>query len=255
MKTIRDLYDLAQHVGAYRTDRTDPVDDVVASIQRRLYKDTTCGIGFAHHPPALCTVGDREATYVLRWERSILGPRVVSWRFRGGKARPARDLPDHVCDYLMLTRMEYPTLRPEGGGLDDTTGKEPAYPYDPWAVSAAGENVRVLRRVERAGRLYLTLRLAAPVRRMDKGSVSVAGYCEGTDAGCPDHSLDFPFSPGEFDTMVEAADQDGCDLWDDSHGCEDCATHHGIPVEDGVPMDACPVWEACPSCEGHGIVL
>lgn len=252
---IRDLYDLAAHVGAYRTERTDPVDDVVASIGRRLYKDTTCGIGFAYEPPALRTVGHRDATYVLRWEHSILGPRVVSWRYRGGKARAPRDLPQHVCDYLILTRMEYPTLRPEGGGLDDTAGAQRTYPYDPWTLPVTGEKTSVLRRSERAGRLYLTVRIAGPVRRMSKGSVSVAGYCEGTDMECPEHGLDFPFSPGEFYAMVEAADQDGCALWDDTHGCEDCATHLGIPVEDGVPAEPCPVWKACPSCEGHGIVL
>jgi len=255
MKTIRDLYDLAQHVGAYRCDRTETLDDVVSSIRRRLFKDTTCGVGFAYDPPALRTVGHREATYVLVWEQSILGPRVVWWRKQGGRRQQSSTLPQHVCDYLLLTRLEYPTLRPEGGGADDVSGVERVYPYNPWALSAAGENVHILARSERRGRLYLTLRLAGPVRRMGKGSVSVAGYCEGTDAECPNHALDFPFSPGAFYAMVEAADQDGCDLWDETHGCEDCATHHGIPVEDGVPVDVCPVWKACPSCEGHGIVL
>lgn len=252
---IRDLYDLAAYVGVYRCERTYPLESIVSGIARRLYKDTTCGIGFAYHPPALRTVGHREATYVLCWEHSILGPRVVSWRTRGSKRREARALPEHVCDYLLLDRLEYPTLRPEGGGLDDTSGVQRTYPYDPWTLSPQGENVRVLRRVERAGRLYLTLRLAAPVRRMDKGSVTVSGYCEGTDADCPEHGLDFPFSEGEFDAVVEAADADGCDLWDDTHGCEDCATHLGIPVEDGVPAEPCPVWKECPSCEGQGVAL
>lgn len=252
---IRDLYDLAAHAGAYCTDRTETVDNVVSSIRRRLYKDTACGIGFAYYPPARRVVGHREATYILCWEPSVLGPRVVSWRTRGGKRREGRDLPQHVCDYLLLTRMEYPTLRPEGGGLDDTSGTQPTYPYDPWTLSAQGENASILRRGERAGRLYLTVRLPSPVHRMDKGSVSVSGYCEGTDADCPEHGLDFPFSEGAFDATVEAADADGCALWDYTHGCEDCAPHYGIPVEDGVPTEPCPVWKACPTCEGQGVAL
>jgi len=252
---IRDLYDLAAHVGVYRCERTYPLESIVSGIARRLYKDTTCGIGFAYHPPARRVVGHREATYVLCWEPSVLGPRVVSWRTRGGKRREARDLPQHVCDYLLLTRMEYPTLRPEGGGLDDTSGTQPAYPYDPWTISAQGETVSILRRVERGGRLYLTVRLPSPVHRMDKGSVSVAGYCEGTDTDCPDYRLDFPFSALAFDGWVAQADEDGCDLWDDTHGCEDCAPHYGVPVEDGVPTEPCPVWEGCPTCKGHWIIL
>jgi hypothetical protein len=99
------------------------------------------------------------------------------------------------------------------------------------------------------------LRTAAPVQRMDRGSVSVAGYCEGTDGACADHTLAFPFTAAAFDAAVEAADRDGCDLWDDTHGCEACAEHYGVPVEDGVPVHPCSVWTACPSCEGHGIAL
>ena len=250
MTTIHDLYDLAQYVSAYRCDRTETLDDVVSSIGRRLYEDTACGIGFAYHAPASHTVGYREVTYVLVWEHSILGPRVVWWRKRGGRRQQASTLPQHVCDYLLLTRLEYPTLRPEGGGSDDVSGVERAYPYDPWSLSAAGENVHILARSERRGRLCLTLRLAAPVRRMDKGSVSVAGYCEGTDGACAARTLAFPFTAAAFDAAVEAADRDGCDLWDDTHGCEACAEHYGVPVE-----DECPVWKACPSCEGHGILL
>jgi hypothetical protein len=255
MTTIHDLYDLADHLGVASSDPEYRLESIEAGIRSRLFKDTACGIGFAYHAPASHTVGYREVTYVLVWEHSILGPRVVWWRKRGGRRQQSSTLPQHVCDYLLLTRLEYPTLRPEGGGSDDVSGVERAYPYDPWSLSAAGENVHILARSERRGRLYLTLRLAAPVRRMDKGSVSVAGYCEGTDAECGDHTLAFPFTAAAFDAAVEAADRDGCDLWDDTHGCGACAEHYGVPVEDGVPADECPVWKACPSCEGHGIVL
>ena len=52
--------------------------------------------------------------------------------------------------------------------------------------------------------------------------VTLTGYCEGSDRWCPPHSLDFPFSKEEFDAAVDEADRDGCDTWDETHGCAEC---------------------------------
>jgi len=61
---------------------------------------------------------------------------------------------------------------------------------------------------------------------VDQGGprVSVAGYAEGAgDAYCEPIRLTFPIDLGEFDAAVERADQEGCDLYDESH-CPNCGT-------------------------------
>lgn len=46
--------------------------------------------------------------------------------------------------------------------------------------------------------------------------VSVVGYAEGSgDAECPEHRLYFPFTIEEWCDAVEAADQEGCELWEE----------------------------------------
>lgn len=72
--------------------------------------------------------------------------------------------------------------------------------------------------------------------------VSVAGYCEGTDAECDPHELLFPFKPEEFDAAVQEADADGCALWDDTHGCDECGLDGAINAD-------------CEACGGEGQIL
>jgi hypothetical protein len=73
-------------------------------------------------------------------------------------------------------------------------------------------------------------------------SVIVSGYCEGTDAECQSRELVFPFTPEEFDAEVEAADQDGIDLWNETHGCERCGMG-GVVNPD------------CKGCGGEGVII
>ena len=80
--------------------------------------------------------------------------------------------------------------------------------------------------------------------------VSVAGYTEGVDATPPPRVLRFPFEEDAFDAAVEAADEDGCALWDETHGCENCGTG-----ESGVFNGLKPVDPLCETCEGGGAVF
>jgi hypothetical protein len=76
----------------------------------------------------------------------------------------------------------------------------------------------------------------------DGKSISISGYCEGTDAECVSRELRFPFTPEEFDEQVEAADQDGNNLWNETHGCDECGMGGAVNPE-------------CKSCGGEGIIL
>lgn len=52
--------------------------------------------------------------------------------------------------------------------------------------------------------------------------VSVAGYAEGSgDAECQEHRLYFPFTIEEWGEALEAADQEGCDLWEECNADDD----------------------------------
>lgn len=77
--------------------------------------------------------------------------------------------------------------------------------------------------------------------------ISVEGYCEGDVGDCEAHELEFPFLGVELDEAVERADQDGCDLWDETHGCECC----GEPNEHGHIA----VNPDCKECGGAGRVI
>jgi hypothetical protein len=77
--------------------------------------------------------------------------------------------------------------------------------------------------------------------------VILTGYCEGTDAECPAHELTFPFTDKEWNETVELADKDGCELWDETHGCEDCG-------EEDVFGNR-PINPECKSCNGLGNVI
>ncbi len=56
------------------------------------------------------------------------------------------------------------------------------------------------------------------------GGVSVCGYAEGADAECEAHVLDYPFNITEFYVQLEAADQEGCDLFDEWNAEEEDTT-------------------------------
>ncbi len=47
--------------------------------------------------------------------------------------------------------------------------------------------------------------------------VTVAGFAEGSDAECPPHALDYPFSAEEFEAAITEADTEGCEAFDDAN--------------------------------------
>jgi len=55
-----------------------------------------------------------------------------------------------------------------------------------------------------------------------KDYISVNGYAEGSgDAECPEHRLYFPFKISEFDSALEEADREGCELFEECNEFED----------------------------------
>lgn len=91
-----------------------------------------------------------------------------------------------------------------------------------------------------------------------KGGIILAGYCEGTDRECPSYEMNYPFEANDFWKTVEQADKDGCELWNQTHGCEKCWPNGTVddvgntfePGEIGGPVNP-----DCQNCQGFGIVL
>lgn len=87
----------------------------------------------------------------------------------------------------------------------------------------------------------------------DLGGVSVSGYCEGDVGECPDRRLAWGFWADDFDAQVAAADQDGIDLWNATHGCHECAGETEDAWEEYAGQTF--VRQDCPGCGGKGVVL
>lgn len=52
--------------------------------------------------------------------------------------------------------------------------------------------------------------------------VSITGYAENSgDAECPEHRLYFPFTIEEWNSALEQADAEGCELWDECNSEDD----------------------------------
>lgn len=83
----------------------------------------------------------------------------------------------------------------------------------------------------------------------EDGPITLAGYCEGVDIDCIPYTLNYPFSADEFWKDVDNADNDGIELWNDTHGCEHC--YSGLEGE----YDYTPIDPNCNHCHGEGVIL
>ncbi len=43
--------------------------------------------------------------------------------------------------------------------------------------------------------------------------VEIAGYAEGADAECPVHVIEYPFDAQRFWSVLQRADDEGCEMW------------------------------------------
>lgn len=82
---------------------------------------------------------------------------------------------------------------------------------------------------------------------IEGNTVLIGGYCEGSDRELELHRIDFPFNYKDFSAIVDEADQEGVDTWNETHGCEFC----GEQDEYGdVEIN-----KDCQACEGHGVII
>lgn len=179
---IRNLADLAEYVGAAEPN--------IKSIERRLYKDTECGVSFGIAQVAQPS-RNVERTFTVRWTQAITGWMVAAWR-QGHGPKQARDgMPEALRLYLDL----------------DSRGR---VAYDPTNIEAP----EIVKRTPAPfGGLWMTVRINVQINKRKPG-IYVAGYAEGSDAQPAPYYLTFPFTGATFDEILAEADRDGCALFD-----------------------------------------
>jgi len=79
------------------------------------------------------------------------------------------------------------------------------------------------------------------------GGVSVSSIVEGAEACTPVHALLYPFTGEAWDGAVQAVEDEAKEIWDNTHGCDDC----GPEEWDGSR----PINPNCKSCKGEGAII
>ena len=78
--------------------------------------------------------------------------------------------------------------------------------------------------------------------------VSVGSIVEGVDYGTETHTLTYPFNLDEFWEKLQLVEDEAKQIWDDTHGCEDC--HNGVELDGATPIDV-----FCETCKGEGRII
>ena len=293
---ITNIEDLADHLGAYEA--------TAKSIARRVYKDTSCGCPAGVEDGYRNPATNRWATYTVQCGLSILGWKVLTWRPAHRKRQWAHQeaMPTGLAAYLHVGEQRKgrsPVICQLGAVEWRLEPKEVVREFGRAWMEGLLLDDQLLRKTYRRGgmTIFLTVRVKEPVkgRYVNAPYFWVAGYCEGSDAEHPVHTVTFPCTPEAIDEAIAQADKDGCETWDATHGCEHCHTAEmkteqtkkgwriawpGAPdltwwTEKDVVQHRPEEWEIrmavseklyewsfglpinpdCPSCKGEGIIL
>jgi hypothetical protein len=89
-------------------------------------------------------------------------------------------------------------------------------------------------------------------------SFTVGSIVEGVDYGTEDIEVisnQLEEEPKEFrkrfDKALEEVEKEAESIWNETHGCESCANHWGIDLNE----EFSPIWTDCPDCKGSGTTL
>jgi len=80
-----------------------------------------------------------------------------------------------------------------------------------------------------------------------KPGIGVGSIVEGVDQCTAVHELAFPFTMKKFWKAVAAVDEEAQQIWNDTHGCDDCPED----PETGYHI----IDPKCPTCKGEGQIL
>lgn len=271
---IKNIADLAQYLEASA--------ETEAAIQHRIFKSTSCGCSSSVEENKVLEKYHRNylRTYVVQVRSGIGGSYVVAWRREHRKKHYIRLSSNHcppaLAEYLGLQvydmRQEhssnwynYPRIGEEWVGRNECHkefGAEFLRALKPDTVTPGSPIEGTTKITRRGGSTYLTLNVRDTKDASGRGTVfSVAGYTEGTDRECTPHEVLLPCMTEEVDLAILVADQDGCDLWNETHGCYHCYPEGYCDevgnewAPDGDNWIGQPINPECVTCQGLGTII
>lgn len=212
MSIIATIEDVADHLGAGHP--------TTESISRAVYKNTDCGAWAAVETRA--KVEKRTETWRVRYAR-VEGAWQVLSAERDGTPVEFSAMPLSVRNYFYVTPCA-------NGAHFEAVLKElagPASDYEaaatePWEYPV-GQEV-----VFRCG--------------------SIVEGCDGEVFASP---VTLPCAAKDIDAAIQYVEDEAALLWDQTHGCEECARINGHEWEPGATV----VLTECAKCGGHGIAI
>jgi hypothetical protein len=71
--------------------------------------------------------------------------------------------------------------------------------------------------------IYRGTSCGASLRLLDNQTIEIGSIVEGVDEGAEPYALSWPFTAGEFWDAVKTVEARCADIWEDTHGCSECA--------------------------------
>jgi hypothetical protein len=219
-KTIRTLQDVADHLGA-----AHPTNE---SISRRVYKDTSCGAwAEVKEEPVLVKrrFRARFCTFALRGT-------VLESLHQGKTKVDLATLPSQLVSFLAVS----PSTAQHKLPGDLVTTDDLSSLVD--GTDAQGQKVKHSR-----GRLFVAFTCEVPVGT--RTVFRVGSIVEGVDAEVFPETVVLPCTGAQIDQAIECVEFAANDLWQDTHGCDECNTDehdHRINPD-------------CESCGGDGAMI
>lgn len=79
------------------------------------------------------------------------------------------------------------------------------------------------------------------------GRVIISSIVEGIEQTTESYSLQWPFTPQQIEEALDKVEVEAAELWDVSHGCQDCGPEDVFGNR--------PINPNCLSCRGSGTIL
>ena len=141
--------------------------------------------------------------------------------------------------YLSVQIEYYKTLEPNGFN---------EFPFDQlvseWVHGGELSRLGTWKDMDSQGMLVTALLVGSIVEGVDYGTDNIEVEAKQTEEDPSDYRTRFYAALTEVEQQADS-------IWDDTHGCETCAKHWGINLDDEMS----PIWTDCPDCQGSGVSI
>ena len=138
--------------------------------------------------------------------------------------------------YLSVQIQYFKTIEPDGFN---------EFPFDQlvseWVDCGELSRLGTWKDMDSQGVLVTALLVGSIVEGVDYGTDNIEVEAKQTDEDPSDYRT-------RFDAALTEVEQQADSIWNDTHGCETCAKHFGIDLNE----EFSPVWINCTDCQGHG---